>query len=160
MRVLETRVYRGPNLYGYNPMIRMTLDLEELEEYPSSRLPGFTEQLVALIPTLEEHGCSYGENGGFIKRLHEGTWIGHIVEHIAIELQCLAGTPVSRGKTRSVPDRPGVYYVVYSYGEEQVGLEAGELAIRLVRSCYRQNCPVPCPPKNGLTFILSANVIP
>ncbi len=152
MRVLETRVYRGPNLYGYNPMIRMTLDLEELEEYPSSRLPGFTEQLVACIPTLEEHGCSYGENGGFIKRLYEGTWIGHIVEHIAIELQCLAGTPVSRGKTRSVPDRPGVYYVVYSYGEEQVGLEAGELAIRLVRSLLPPELPSALPAEERTRF--------
>jgi D-alanine-D-alanine ligase and related ATP-grasp enzymes len=133
-------------------MIRMTLDLEELEEYPSSRLPGFTEQLVALIPTLEEHGCSYGEEGGFIKRLHEGTWIGHIVEHVAIELQCLAGTPVSRGKTRSVPDRPGVYYVVYSYGEEQVGLEAGELAIRLVRSLLPPELPSALPAEERARF--------
>ncbi len=134
MQVVETRVYRGPNLYGYGPMIRMTLDLEELEEYPSHRLPGFTDQLIQLVPTLHEHGCSYGRPGGFISRLREGTWMGHIVEHIALELQCLAGTEVSRGKTRSVPGRHGVYHVVYSYIEERLGLEAGELALRLVRS--------------------------
>jgi cyanophycin synthetase len=141
MRVIETRVYRGPNPYGYRPVIRITLDLEELEEYPSDRLPGFTDQLVALIPTLQEHGCSYREPGGFIRRLQEGTWIGHIVEHIAIELQCLAGTEVTYGKTRSVPDQDGVYYVVYSFLEEQLGLEAGELAMRLVRWLIPETLP-------------------
>jgi len=152
MQVLETRVYRGPNLYGYGPMIRITLDLEELEEYPSSKLPGFTDRLVALMPTLDEHGCSYGEAGGFIRRLQEGTWMGHIVEHIAIELQCLAGTPVSRGKTRSVPDQPGVYYVVYSYLEERVGLEAGELALRLVRSLFPPELPSVMPEAERAEF--------
>ena len=141
MRVNETRVYRGPNPYGYRPVIRITLDLEELEEYPSNKLPDFTERLVALIPSLQEHGCSYGEPGGFIRRLHEGTWMGHIVEHIALELQCLAGTEVSFGKTRSVLDQEGVYYVVYSYVEEQVGIEAGELALRLVRSLMPPELP-------------------
>lgn len=141
MRVLETRVYRGPNLYGYRPVIRMTLDLEEIEEYPSSKLPGFTDRLVELIPTLHEHGCSYGEPGGFIRRLREGTWMGHIVEHVALELQCLAGTEVTYGKTRSVPDQEGVYYVIYSYIEEQVGLEAGELALRLVRALMPEELP-------------------
>lgn len=82
MQVVETRVYRGPNLYGYGPMIRMTLDLEELEEYPSNRLPGFTDQLIQLVPTLHEHGCSYGRPGGFISRLREGTWMGHILLNI------------------------------------------------------------------------------
>jgi cyanophycin synthetase len=141
MRVIETRVYRGPNPYGYRPIIRITLDLEELEEYPSSRLPGFTDRLVELIPTLHEHGCSYGEPGGFIRRMREGTWPGHIIEHIALELQCLAGTEVTYGKTRSVKERPGVYYVVYSFIEEQVGLEAGELAIALVRALIPEELP-------------------
>jgi cyanophycin synthetase len=141
MRVIETRVFRGPNPYGYRPVIRITLDLEELEEYPSSRLPGLTDRLIELMPTLHEHGCSYGEPGGFIRRLREGTWSGHIVEHIAIELQCLAGTEVTYGKTRSVKDQHGVYYVVYSYIEEQVGLEAGELAIILLRSLIPEELP-------------------
>jgi len=141
MRVLETRVFRGPNPYGYRPVIRLTLDLEEIEEFPSSKLPGFTDRLVELIPTLHEHGCSYGEPGGFVRRLREGTWMGHIVEHIALELQCLAGTEVTYGKTRSAPDQPGVYYVVYSYIEEQVGLEAVELALRLVRALMPEELP-------------------
>src|SRR5918911_5721710 len=103
MRVLETRVYRGPNPYGYRPVIRMTMDLEELEQYPSDELPDFNDRLIALIPSLQGHGCSYGEPGGFIRRLREGTWMGHVIEHIALEIQCLAGTPVTYGKTRSVP---------------------------------------------------------
>jgi cyanophycin synthetase len=141
MRVEETRVYRGPNMYGYRPVIRLTLDLEELEAYNSATLPHFTDQIIALIPTLHEHGCSYGEPGGFIRRLREGTWMGHIIEHIALELQCLAGTEVTYGKTRSLPDRPGVYYVVYSYIEERLGLEAGELAMKLVRSLFPPELP-------------------
>jgi cyanophycin synthetase len=154
MRVLETRVYRGPNTYGYRPVIRLTLDLEELEEYPSSRLPGFTDALLTHIPTLHEHGCSYGEPGGFVKRLREGTWIGHITEHIALELQCLAGTEVSYGKTRSVEGRPGVYHVVYSYIEERVGLDAGELALRLIRALLPAELPsaLPGEEREGFDF--------
>ena len=134
MEVLETRVYRGPNLYALWPVIRLRVDLGELESYPTARLPGFSERLLERIPTLGEHTCSFGVPGGFCKRMteDEGTWLGHVMEHIAIELQCLAGTPVTFGKTRGdgLPD--GQYYVIYSYVEEAVGLEAGRLAIRLI----------------------------
>jgi cyanophycin synthetase len=152
MKVLETRVYRGPSPYGYRPVIRLTLDLEELEEYNSATLPDFTDRLLEQIPTLHEHGCSYGEPGGFVRRLREGTWTGHITEHIALELQCLAGTSVTYGKTRSVPGQPGVYYVVYSYLEEQVGLEAGELALRLVRSLLPPELPSALAPGERAAF--------
>lgn len=152
MQVLETRVYRGPNFYGYGPMIRMTIALEALEDYPTDRLPHFTDRLVSFMPTLHEHGCSYGEPGGFISRLREGTWLGHVIEHLALELQCLAGTPVSRGKTRSVPGQPGVYYVVYSYTEEQLGLEAGALAVRLVRSLLPPAFPAALSPEEQAHF--------
>jgi cyanophycin synthetase len=140
MKVVETRVYRGPNLYGYRPVIRMTVDLEELEEYPSNKIEGFVDRLVAHIPSLEEHTCSYGEKGGFVRRLREGTWMGHIMEHCALELQCLAGTPVTYGKCRGA-GKPGLYYVIYSYDEERVGLSAGELAMRLLRSLLPSNLP-------------------
>lgn len=133
MKLLETRVYRGPSPYGYRPLIRMTLDLETLEESPSNTLPGFVDALLGAVPTLNEHGCSYGEPGGFVRRLHDGTWFGHIVEHVALELQCLAGTPVTYGKTRGTGDE-GVYHVIYSYDEEQVGLRAGEIALRYLQS--------------------------
>jgi len=135
MKILETRVYRGPNLYARWPMIRLLLDLGELEEYPTIELPGFADRLLELIPTLWQHGCSYGEDGGFVRRMKEdeGTWLGHVLEHIAIELQCLVGTPVSFGKTRGEGLPKGQYYVVYSYVEEAVGLAAGDLALRTIR---------------------------
>jgi cyanophycin synthetase len=159
MKVLETRVFRGPSPYGYRPVIRLTIDLEELEEWPSAAIPGFNERLVALMPTLHEHGCSYGEPGGFIRRLSDensdgtrGTWMGHVIEHVAIELQCLAGTDVTYGKSRSVAGRPGVYHVVYSYIEERLGIEAGELAIRLVRSLLPATLPSALPPEELAAF--------
>lgn len=147
MKLLETRVYRGPNLYGYRPVIRLTIDLEELEQYPSDKLPGFTERLIAAMPTLHEHGCSYGEPGGFLRRLNDGTWFGHITEHVALELQCLAGTPVTYGKTRTA-HRDGVYHVVYSFEEESVGRRAGEVALRYLRSLLPDGFPDKLPPVN------------
>lgn len=135
MKILETRIYRGPNLYALWPMIRLRVDLGELEEYPTNRLPGFTGRLLELIPTLHEHTCGLGEPGGFVRRMREeeGTWLGHVLEHIAIELQCLAGTYVTFGKTRGEGLPTGQYYVVYSYIEEPVGLAAGRLALALIR---------------------------
>ena len=134
MKILDTRVYRGPNLYALRKVIRLKLDLGELEEYPTLKLPGFTERLLEMIPTLREHTCSYDEPGGFVRRMteDEGTWLGHVLEHVAIELQCLAGTPVSYGKTRSRDLPAGQYHVIYSYEEESVGLRAGELGLELL----------------------------
>lgn len=132
MRLSALRIYRGPNIYGLGPIIRWTLDLEELEGYPTTKLGDFVDRLLLLMPTLHEHGCSYGEPGGFVRRLREGTWMGHVAEHLALEIQCLAGTPVSYGKTRSTGNAEGEYYVVYSYREERVGLAAGRLALRLI----------------------------
>ncbi len=141
MKLLETRVYRGPSPYGFRPVVRMTLDLEELEAHPSHVIPGFVERLLTGVPTLEEHGCCYGEPGGFVRRLHDGTWFGHIAEHVALELQCLAGTPVTYGKTRGVPGKDGVYHVIVSYEEERVGLRACDLALRFLRSILPDGFP-------------------
>ena len=134
MRVIDRGVYRGPHLYSLTPMIRIKLDLGTLEEWPSNRLTGFTERLLALLPGLHEHGCSFHERGGFVRRLEEGTWLGHVAEHIALELQTLIGARVTRGKTRSVKGETGVYNVMFSYREEQVGLLAGRLALQLVNT--------------------------
>jgi cyanophycin synthetase len=134
MRVLEKAVYRGPHLYSATPMIRLQVDLGSLEDWPTSRLPGFTTGLISALPGVADHGCSYKVPGGFRKRLEAGTWLGHVAEHVALELQTLAGTPVSRGKTRSVKDRPGVYNVMFAYRHEDVGLAAGYAALRLVAS--------------------------
>src|SRR5688500_2969195 len=101
LRILETRVLRGPNYWAREPVIRLLVDLGVLEDFPSDKIPGFTDALVALLPTLEDHACSLGRRGGFITRLREGTWMGHIAEHIALEFQNLAGTDVRHGKTRA-----------------------------------------------------------
>jgi cyanophycin synthetase len=132
MRVLEARAFRGPSTYAHRRVIRMTLDFGEPQDYPTSKLRDFTDRLIETIPTLDEHTCSYGVPGGFVQRLREGTWLGHVTEHIAIELQCLAGTRVSYGKTRGTGD-DGVYYVVHSYGEERIGFLAAHLALRLAQ---------------------------
>ncbi len=136
MRILDRAVYVGPSLYAHFPVIRLEIDLGPLEEWPSAKLgPAFTERLIAALPGLQEHGCSYGEPGGFIRRLteDEGTWMGHILEHVAIELQNVAGEPVTFGKTRGA-GATGHYHVIYQYEQEDVGLEAGRLGITLLHS--------------------------
>jgi cyanophycin synthetase len=140
LRILETRILRGPNYWAREPVVRMLVDLGSLEDYPSDRLPGFTDALVALIPSLEDHACSLGRRGGFLTRLREGTWAGHIAEHIALELQNLAGTEVRHGKTRGAGVR-GQYNVIYEFREEQVGIEAGRLAVRLVNHLVAPDDP-------------------
>ncbi|MEA2518182.1 MAG: cyanophycin synthetase, partial [Chloroflexota bacterium] len=131
LTIVETRVLRGPNYWAREPVVRMVVDLGVLEEFPSNRIPGFTDALVGLLPTLEDHACSLGRRGGFITRLREGTWAGHIAEHIALELQNLAGTDVRHGKTRTTGE-PGRYNVIYEFREEAVGIEAGKIAVALV----------------------------
>ena len=101
LRILETRVLRGPNYWAREPVIRMLVDLGSLEDFPSNTIPGFVDRLMTLIPSLEEHACSLGRRGGFVTRLRDGTWAGHVAEHIALELQNLAGTDVRHGKTRT-----------------------------------------------------------
>ena len=137
MRILERSVYVGPSLHAHFPVIRLLLDLGELEQWPTARLgAGFIDGLVAALPGLAEHGCSYRQPGGFVRRMREddGTWLGHVLEHVAIELQNIAGEDVTFGKTRSVDGRPGVYTVVYEYVQREEGIAAGELALRLVAS--------------------------
>ncbi len=136
MRILDKAIYVGPSLYAHFPVIRLELDLGPLEEWPSGKLgPAFTDALIAALPGLHDHGCSYGEPGGFIRRLTEGegTWMGHILEHVAIELQNVAGEPVTFGKTRSLGET-GHYYVIYQYEQEDVGVEAGRLGVTLLQS--------------------------
>lgn len=132
LRVLERTVYRGPHLYSARPMIRLQLDLGALEQWPTDRLHGFTDALLKRLPGLERHGCCHGEPGGFVRRLRDGTWLGHVIEHVAIELQSAAGAPVTRGKTRSVRGRPGVYNVMYAWTDEEAALLAGRRAVEIV----------------------------
>jgi cyanophycin synthetase len=137
MRIIDRSVFVGPSLYAHFPVIRLELDLERLEDWPTGKLgPAFVDALVEAVPGLAEHGCSYREPGGLIRRMKEGegTWLGHVLEHVAIELQNMAGEDVTFGKTRSIDGRPGVYSVVYEYAQREEGIEAGELALKLLRS--------------------------
>ncbi|HSQ70469.1 MAG TPA: Mur ligase family protein, partial [Steroidobacteraceae bacterium] len=136
MRILDRSVYVGPSLYAHFPVIRLELDLGPLEDWPTGRLgDGFVDALSEALPGLAEHGCSYREPGGFLRRMREdeGTWLGHVLEHVAIELQNVAGENVTFGKTRSA-GRPGVYTVVYEYAQRDEGVAAGELGLRLLCS--------------------------
>ncbi len=135
MRILKTQTLRGPNYWSIrrSKLILMLLDLEELTEKPSNEIPGFYDGLVQVLPSLIEHYCSRGHRGGFLERLKEGTLMGHIVEHVALELQELAGMPVGFGRTRKTSNS-GVFNVVFEYVEEQAGRYAGRAAVRLCRS--------------------------
>lgn len=137
MRIVSTNVYVGPNIFAHFRVIRHVLDLGELEQWPTGRLgEAFIEPLLAVLPGLHEHGCSYREPGGFVRRLREdeGTWLGHVMEHVAIELQNVAGSPVTYGRTRSIDGQPGHYNVVFEYKDEAVGREASALALKLLLS--------------------------
>ena len=134
MRILDRSVYVGPSTHAHFPVIRLELDLGPLEAWPTGRLGAdYIDAMIVALPGLAEHGCSYGEPGGFIRRMREdeGTWLGHVLEHVAIELQNVAGEDVTFGKTRSA-DRPGVYTVIYEYAQRDEGIEAGELALKLL----------------------------
>lgn len=133
MKIIDFRVMRGPNLWSIrrHKLIVMRLDLEEMEKYPSNMIPGFLERMQELMPSLYEHRCSEGCLGGFYIRVKEGTWMGHIVEHIALELQTLAGMDTGFGRTRSTGE-VGIYNVVYSYIEEKAGVYAGKAAVKIV----------------------------
>ncbi|MCA2813626.1 MAG: cyanophycin synthetase [Microcystis sp. M090S1] len=135
MKILRTQTLRGPNYWSIrrDKLIVMRLDLEELAEKPSNEIPGFYEGLIDVLPSLVEHYCSPGYRGGFFERVRTGTYMGHIIEHIALELQELAGTPVGFGRTRAT-STPGVYNVVFEYVDEQAGRYAGRAAVRLCQS--------------------------
>jgi cyanophycin synthetase len=132
LAIVETRVYRGANVWSYDKAIHLVVDLGSLEDWPTDRLPGFTEQLLELLPGLRNHSCSRGRRGGFVERLEEGTWLGHVGEHIALQLQQEVGHDLRRGKTRQVPGVRGRYNVIFGYVDENVGIQAARLAVRLV----------------------------
>ena len=141
MRILSTNVYVGPNVYASFPVIRNVIDLGVLENWPSAKIgKDFIDALVDNLPGLQEHGCSYRTDGGFIRRLREdeGTWMGHIWEHVILELQGVAGSDVSFGRTRSAGET-GQYNMVYEYKQKDVGLRAMELARDLLLSIFPVN---------------------
>ena len=132
LAIVETRVYRGANVWSYEKAIHLVVDLGSLEQFPTNTIPGFTDNLLEMLPGLREHSCSRGRRGGFVERLNEGTWLGHVAEHTALALQQVVGHDIRRGKTRQVKGQPGHYNVIFGYVDEQVGLAAARLAVRLV----------------------------
>lgn len=132
MEILEIRTLRGPNYWsGYwKKLIIMRLDIDAYEKKPTNKIKGFYERMNKVLPSLQSHGCSYGKEGGFKRRVKEGTWAGHVIEHFALELQTLAGMDTGYGRTRETSEK-GIYNVVFSYVEEEVGRFAGRAAVRL-----------------------------
>ena len=128
MKFLEKRILRGPSIHSTTPCFLAVIDLEDLDERASNTIPGFVDKLVALLPGLNDHRCSLGYRGGFVERLHEGTYPAHITEHVLIELQNMAGIDVGYGKARKVKNRDRQYTIVCSYKIEKVGQGQAKLA--------------------------------
>jgi cyanophycin synthetase len=135
MKILKIQALQGPNIWSIarKKLIQMRLDLEELEELPTNKIPGFRERIELLIPSLITHRCSEGCHGGFFQRVDQGTWMGHVIEHIALEIQTLAGMDVGFGRTRETKTK-GVYNVVFNYLEEKVGVFAAESSVKIAQA--------------------------
>ncbi len=140
MKIIDIRAMRGPNYWSIrrHKLIVMKLDLEELEERPTNHIPGFLDRLKAMFPSLYSHRCSEDHEGGFFNRVSEGTWMGHVIEHIALETQTLAGMDCGFGRTRGTGE-PGVYNVVFNYMEEKVGIFAAKSAVRIATALIEGN---------------------
>jgi len=135
MEIREIRAMKGPNYWSINrhKLIVMVLDLKEMEQRPTNSIEGFLERLKSMLPSLYDHRCSVGTAGGFYERVEEGTWMGHVIEHIALETQTLAGMDVGFGRTRGYGEE-GVYHVVFNYMEEEVGRFAAKSAVKIAEA--------------------------
>jgi len=135
MKILKIQALRGPNIWSVQrkKLIQMRLDLEDMELSPTNKIEGFRERIEKMFPTMIEHRCSEGERGGFFSRIERGTWMGHVIEHIALEIQTLAGMETGFGRTRETKT-PGIYNVVFSYTEENVGMFAAESAVSIAEA--------------------------
>lgn len=135
MQILDIKVMRGPNYWSVrrHKLIQMRLDLEDMEQKPTNKIPGFRERLEKMFPSMYGHRCSVGTPGGFFQRVDDGTWMGHVIEHIALELQTLAGMFCGFGRTRST-GKEGVYNVVFSYMEEKAGIYTAKAAVRITEA--------------------------
>ena len=135
MKIVEIKVLRGPNYWSVRrtKLIQMKLDLEDMEQCPTNKIEGFRQRLETMFPTMIEHRCSVGTRGGFFERVDEGTWMGHVIEHIALEMQTLAGMDTGFGRTRGT-GKEGEYYVCISYMEEDAGVYAAKAAVRVAQA--------------------------
>ncbi len=142
MNILSLKLMRGPNIWSISRhnLVVMLLDIEKFEQLPTDKIKGFHNRLRDTIPTLHDHHCSEGRAGGFLDRVKWGTWLGHVVEHIAIEIQSLAGMYCSFGQTRSA-GKQGLYHVVFGYTEEEAGLYAAKAAVRIASALAYNHDP-------------------
>jgi cyanophycin synthetase len=140
MKILDIKTMRGPNYWSVrrHKLIQMRLDLEDLEQKPTNVIDGFGERLEKMFPSMFSHRCSVGKPGGFFSRVKEGTWMGHVIEHIALEIQSLAGMETGFGRTRST-GKDGIYNVVFSYMEEKAGVFAARAAVRIAEALIDGN---------------------
>ncbi len=148
MKILKILALRGPNIWSVNrkKLIQMRLDIEDLEDRPTNKIDGFGPRIKAMFPGMFQHRCSEGKPGGFFYRIERGTWMGHVIEHIALEIQTLAGMETGFGRTRETKTR-GIYNVVFSYTEENVGMYAAEASVRIAEALI-----------NGTTYDLNADI--
>ena len=148
MKILEIRGMRGPNYWSIrrHKLIVMKLDIGEMEERPTDQIQGFADRLEKFLPSMFSHRCSEDYEGGFFHRVRIGTWIGHVIEHIALEIQTLAGMDVGFGRTRSTGE-PGVYHVVFAYEEEKVGIYAAKASVRIAQALV-----------DGITYDMTADI--
>ena len=135
MNIIEQRVLRGRNLYSHHPCLLTVLDTGDLKDQRTDAIPGFVERLLELLPSLYDHRCSVGKYAGFVQTLRAGTNLAHVVEHVTLALQCLAGTTVNTGRTHEAGD--GRYRVVCAYELEQVVTDAFDAAVALVTALVR-----------------------
>ncbi len=138
MKIISKQVLRGPNIWSNyrKKLIQVRLDLEEMEEFPTDKIPGFRERIEVLLPGLIEHECSERTRGGFFVRIERGTWLGHVIEHIALEIQTLAGMATGYGRTRGTGIK-GVYNMVFAYQVEEAGLYAADAAFRIAEALIK-----------------------
>ncbi len=136
MKILEIKILRGPNYWSVRrtKLIQMKLDLEDMEQRPTNTIDGFRQRIETMFPSMIEHRCSVGTKGGFFQRIDEGTWMGHVIEHIALEIQTLAGMNCGFGRTRGANEKEGVYYVCFTYMEEDAGVYAAKAAVRIAEA--------------------------
>jgi cyanophycin synthetase len=160
MEIKTLKVLRGPNQWASFPVLEAWVDLGVLEDSPSHTIPGFNDRLMSWLPTMIEHRCSIGERGGFFERLRTGTWMGHILEHVTLELQSLAGTTVGYGRARETSTR-GVYRVVIEYKEEAFAIECLHAAHRLLMAAIAgDDFDVPVEVRRLREFLLESRLGP
>ena len=135
MKIIDIKTMKGPNYWSVrrHNLTVMVLDLEELEEYPTNKIDGFSERLEKMFPSMYSHRCSVGKAGGFFQRVKQGTWMGHVIEHIALEIQTLAGMDCGFGRTRGYGEE-GVYFVVFNHMVGKVGRYTAKASVRIAEA--------------------------